>query len=247
MLSAYEALCDHAPRMSVWQAYRKGVGVENLKKKKKRGGGVELGWSQSAHFSHRVLPGSKPLCSVEYVLIGERTAGREETPVHWKTSTQLLWEKSLPRLCVRQGQEPGKPLWLLLCWAICRTSHVQVCKTSPEYNLLHGAVGLRGGQHPLTELVNLNCRLILNLQPFRTYMLLKWLPCLSKGQEACCIAWECTYSWCCGGVGHVRVPALAPALLTGTSQQRGGEPPLHPFASWVYLWALFFFQLVALL
>lgn len=41
---------------------------------------------------------------------------------------QLLREKSLPQLCVRQGWEPGEPLRLLLHWAVCSTSHVKVVR-----------------------------------------------------------------------------------------------------------------------
>lgn len=144
---------------------------------------------------------------------------------------QVLREKSLPQLYGTQGWEPRKPPWLLLRWAVCSMSHVQVCQASPKYIAPHSAVSLQSGrrQHPLSKLVNLIYRLMLNLQPFCTNILLKHFPCLSKGHKTCSIAWEHTCSQCCGGVGSGGAPSPSPSLLTGTSQQRGGEHPLHPF------------------
>lgn len=53
----------------------------------------------------------KPWPSAEHTLVGQRTEGRVES---LETGIQILAEKSLLQLCVRQGQERVKPLQLLL-------------------------------------------------------------------------------------------------------------------------------------
>lgn len=90
------------------------------------------------------------------------TAGREES---LEAGLQLLAEKSLPQLCVRQGQEPVKPL--SCCYTDCSMPCAELCWPSPECSGLLGAARLQSGdrQQPLSKPANLNYRLMLNLQP----------------------------------------------------------------------------------
>lgn len=145
-----------SPLQPVWRFSKLGASTQDMgrsrklkKKKKKRQ------TRSSGHFSKGVASGLEPWPSAEHTVVGQRSAGREES---LGTSIQVLEEKSLPQLCVKQGQELVKPLQLLLHWLQHGLCWVELNWASPECRVLPGAGRLQSGdrQHPRNKLTNPN-------------------------------------------------------------------------------------------
>lgn len=180
--------------------------------------------NRSSHFSKGVVSGLKPLALAEHTLVGHRTAGREES---LETDIQVLKEKSLSQLCVRQGQEPVKPLQLLLHWLQQSLCWVELSWASLECSVLLGAARLQSGdrQHFPNKLANQNYRPVLNLQPFSLTYLLSYH-----------VLFLC-FNWLAASLGNVpahdavvgwevwrRTPSTSPSYRDITVE-RWGAPP----------------------